>query len=187
MITSNNDASGGHRVGRKSQYDPDFAATAYRMALLGKTDAQLAEHLGISETTLKRWRKQHEDLDAQIRRGKDEADSRVAKALFERALGYDRTTRVEYQFGENGERVPVREVVEHLPGDVQAAKLWLCNRQPERWKHGADAGAVAVAAASASAGSVIAGLSDELYQRIFGDVAKPELPSGEPVEASAAG
>lgn len=63
-----------------------------------------------------------------IRRGRDDADGRIAAALFKRAEGYDieqsRVTKA-------GELVTFSQ---HIPGDFNAMSLILRNRQAGRWR-----------------------------------------------------
>jgi hypothetical protein len=101
-----------------------------------------------------------------VRRGKDVADGRVAKALLDRALGYDHTRRRIYKPDEDGNLVLVEEIREHEPPDVAAGKWWLGNRRPDRWGRAGETSATATAYAAAASVSVVAGLSDDLLERV---------------------
>ena len=59
------------------------------MSLLGLTDQQLADFLGISCETFYAWRLSYPEFRESITRGKIEADAHVAEALYRRACGYN--------------------------------------------------------------------------------------------------
>lgn len=63
----------------------------------------------------------------------------VERACLRRATGYEVTeTKREYKVNEQGELELTRAVeqVKHVPGDMQAVKFWLTNREPELWGKG---------------------------------------------------
>src|SRR5260370_41649696 len=83
-----------HRVGRPSGYTPELADRAYRMSLLGLTDQELADFLGISCETLYSWKISYPEFRESITRGKIQADAHVAEALYRRACGRSEERRV---------------------------------------------------------------------------------------------
>lgn len=82
----------------------------------GKTAAMAAEWLGVSESTLRRCRKQHPELEMVFKQRKELFDDMVEAALLKRATGYEDS---------NGKEIAP---------DVRAALFWLQNRRPKRWK-----------------------------------------------------
>ena len=64
--------------------------------------------------------------------GKAEADDRVERSLYSRAVGYSFNSEKIF-CNKDGEvtRVPI---VEHVPPDVTAQIFWLKNRDPARWR-----------------------------------------------------
>ena len=82
----------------------------------GKSAAMAAEWLGISGTTLRRYRKQYPELDALFKQRSSLCDDLVEAALLKRATGYEDS---------NGKEVAP---------DVRAALFWLQNRRPKRWR-----------------------------------------------------
>ena len=70
----------------------------------------------------------------QSRREKTPFDDRVERSLAQRAMGY--TYHAEKVFHFQG-RVIRATTVEHLPPDPGAAKFWLCNRRPDKWRNNA--------------------------------------------------
>src|ERR1041384_7074197 len=57
----------------------------FELALLGLTDDELAEALGISERTLENWKLRHPEFLEALKRGKSLADAEVAHSLYRRA------------------------------------------------------------------------------------------------------
>jgi hypothetical protein len=92
--------------GRPTKYDPAKNEEVTRLCLLGCTDDELAEFLGIDRSTFYDWKKRHEEFNDAIWLGKQGADSLVAESLFRSAKA----------------------------GDVGAAKHWLNNRRPRDWR-----------------------------------------------------
>jgi hypothetical protein len=121
------------RVGRPSGYRPELAECGYQLSLLGLTDQELADVLGISCETLYAWKLSYPEFRESIRRGKIEADARVAEALYQRGCGYSHPA-VKI-FMPAGAEAPVYvPYVKHYPPDTKAALFWLRNRQPEKWR-----------------------------------------------------
>jgi transcriptional regulator with XRE-family HTH domain len=126
-----------HAGGRPTVFRDEYVHQARQFCLLGATDVQLAEMLGVSVSTVDKWKQsKHEFLQA-IKDGKAAADAKVATSLFKRALGYRHkavkilTVARGANQGSVVEEVPY---VEHYPPDTAAAIFWLKNRQPEMWR-----------------------------------------------------
>lgn len=118
-------------AGRPTDYKPEFCKQAEKLAKLGATDRDLAEFFEVSIRTIERWRVQHEDFCRSTQLGKAEADDRVEKSLFHRAVGY--SFEAEKIFNNKGDIVRA-PYVEHVPPDTAAAFIWLKNRRPEVWR-----------------------------------------------------
>ncbi|CAN5544373.1 hypothetical protein BH10PSE14_BH10PSE14_24400 [soil metagenome] len=122
--------------GRPSSYAPSFAGIAERLCRNGATDTEVAEILGISWRTLYRWRNEHQGFAVALRAGKELADDRVERALYQRALGY--TARAQKVVTRRGHAEPVVVSYEvHIPADVRAAIHWLAIRRPTPWARAA--------------------------------------------------
>lgn len=117
--------------GRPTEYREEYCAQAQKLAKLGATDRDLAEFFDVSIRTIERWRVQHEDFCRSTQLGKAEADARVEKSLYHRAVGY--TFETEKIFHNKGEIVRA-QTLEHVPPDTAAAFIWLKNRKPEEWR-----------------------------------------------------
>ncbi len=116
-------------AGRPSPYKPDFARIAERLCRNGATDIEVADILGISVRTFYRWCLIHDEFTAAVRVGKDAADDRVERALYQRAVGYDYTA--EKIVTPKGGGPVVMLYTAHIPADVCAALHWLAIRLPE--------------------------------------------------------
>lgn len=123
-------------VGRPSSYEPSFADKAFKLCLLGATDEDIADVLGVSTACLNQW-KAFPDFKEAFTRGKMQADAEVAHSLRQRALGYSH--EAVKVFMPAGAGAPVyAPYVEHYPPDTAAASLWLRNRQPKFWRDRTD-------------------------------------------------
>ena len=107
---------------------------AWSLAIKGATDAEIAEAFGISVRTLNRWKKDHDSFMAALTAGKDQADAKVERMLYERAVGYkytEKETVLEMDADGNRKPLKVRTVEKQCPPDVLAQMYWLNNR---KWK-----------------------------------------------------
>lgn len=123
------------KVGRPSSYRPEFAEQAYKLCLLGATDAKLADFFCVNEDTVHEWKKVHPEFSESITRGKDAADAEIAEALFHRAKGYSHPEDDIRALAVGGKsEIVITPTIKHYPPDTQAASLWLRNRQPKLWR-----------------------------------------------------
>ncbi len=98
----------------------------------GLTDTELAAKLGVAVRTVHRWKKDHPEFREALIETKAILDARVEMSLFRRATGYLVTkTEVTTEDGTETKRVTKTE---EIAPDVQACRLWLMNRDPERWR-----------------------------------------------------
>ena len=118
-------------AGRPSPYKPAFARIAERLCRNGATDIEVADILGISVRTFYRWCLLHDEFTAAVRTGKDAADDRVERALYQRAVGYDHVA--EKIVTPRGGGPVVMPYMMHVPADVRAALHWLAVRRPKPW------------------------------------------------------
>ena len=120
-------------TGRPSPYKPEFAQIAQRLCRNGATDLEVADILGISVRTFYRWCLLHDEFTAAVRVGKEAADDRVERALYQRAVGYDYVA--EKIVTPRGGGPIVMPYMVHVPADVRAAMHWLAIRRPRPWAH----------------------------------------------------
>lgn len=133
----------GNEGGRPTKYKPEYNQQVYELCLLGATDAQIAAFFDISESTLNEWKKDIIKFSEAVKRGKIQADSKVAAALYKRAIGfsYDETTFERIDMGENLKERDIKAdvykkkvVTKMVVPDTGAAMNWLKNRQKDIWR-----------------------------------------------------
>jgi len=117
--------------GRPTKYKKEYAQQAYKLCLLGATDADLASFFEVNEDTINEWKKVHLEFSESIKKGKEIADAEVANKLYHRALGYEHPE--DKIFNDSGKPLIV-PTIKHYPPDPTAAIFWLKNRQPGRWR-----------------------------------------------------
>lgn len=125
------------KSGRPSSYRAEFAKQAEKLCKLGATDDDLADFFDVTITTIKNWKSRHPPFLAALKGGKEAADDRVERSLYQKAVGYthDAVKIVTVAQGNNMgsvvESVPYRE---HVPPDTTACIFWLKNRRPDLWR-----------------------------------------------------
>ena len=122
-------------VGRPASYKPEFARQAASLCKLGATDFELAQFFEVDTLTIQRWRNTHPEFCSAVIAGKDHADERVQRSLYNRAVGYTFESEKVFQF--QGEIVRAK-TVEHVPPDAGAAMNWLKNRRKDEWREKVD-------------------------------------------------
>jgi hypothetical protein len=121
------------KMGRPSKYRPEFARAARALCKLGATDADLAAAFQVSIPTVDTWKAKHPDLLGSLKAGKEEADDRVERALYSRAVGYSYDAVKIFMAAGASEPI-YAPYVEHIPPDVTAGIFWSKNRRPDRWR-----------------------------------------------------
>lgn len=119
-------------MGRPTKYDPKFIHFAKHLAKLGATDQEAADAFQVHVATLQRWKLEHPDFRDALIVGKEEADARVEKSLYSRALGYSHEA-VKISINSDGD-VTEAPFTERYPPDTTAAIFWLKNRRPDLWR-----------------------------------------------------
>jgi len=91
--------------GRPSKLPALDLGAVRSLAAMGGTDEQIAQALGISRSTLSKY-KDHPEFQDALKKGKDDADLLVVSALYNKAKS----------------------------GDTVAMIFWLKNRRPREWR-----------------------------------------------------
>lgn len=131
-------------AGRPSAYQPEFADQARKLCLLGATDDEIADFLGVNVRSVYRWKKSQPEFCQALKDGKVVADTDVASRLNERARGFEydeavpiKVKTVLYDGGKRVseiERVEVVMVHRVVPPDTTACIFWLKNRRSQDWR-----------------------------------------------------
>lgn len=98
-----------------SKYHPSIIPVVKNLCARGMIDVEIAQTLGIGETTLYRWKKDHPEFAVAMERSKELVNEQVENAIIQRALGFSK-----------GE--------EYYPPDVAAGKFWLQHRMPDVYR-----------------------------------------------------
>src|SRR5690606_8769261 len=116
---------------RPTDFRDKFIEQAYKLALLGATDADLADFFEVTKATINNWKVDYPEFFDSLKKGKQLADANVAKSLYNRALGYE--IEEEKVFNDNGKALIVK-AKKHYPADPTSMIYWLKNRQPKKWR-----------------------------------------------------
>ena len=127
----NKRARGNRGGGRKTVYSPRMAVVARKCCERGMTDIEVADMLGIGLSTLYRWKAEHPAFSKVFKLGKAEADDRVERSLYSRAVGYDYIAEKPVMTRHGQKTMRYRA---HVPPDTAAAVWYLKNRSPDRWR-----------------------------------------------------
>lgn len=120
-----------HSGGRPTSYQPSFAEQAVKLCKLGATDAEMADFFEVVQSTFYRWKNEYPAFSEALKAAKAEADDRVERSLYNRAVGYTFDSEKVFQF--QGEIVRAK-TKEHVPPDVTAQIFWLKNRRSQEWR-----------------------------------------------------
>jgi len=118
-------------MARPTKYKEEYPKQAYKLCLIGATDAQLANFFEVNPDTIYEWKKTHEEFSESLKRGKQIADGEVAKSLYHRAKGYShKAVHISNYQGE----ITQTDIIKEYPPDTTACIFWLKNRQSEMWR-----------------------------------------------------
>lgn len=122
--------------GRPTAFKPEFVEQAKKLCELGATDDEMADFFGVHRATFYRWKMEHEDFCDAIKVGKEMADERVERSLYQKATGYNYTEQqaIKVKVGPHEERIEIVEVRRHAPAETTAGIFWSKNRRPDRWR-----------------------------------------------------
>ena len=112
-------------IGRPTRFEPEMCEQAHNYCLLGATNDELAEFFDVSPSTIDRWIAERADFRDAVRSGRVAADARVARGLYARAIGYDRTFERSVVIGSE-----VKPVTSTDPLSAQRPGLHLLAAQP---------------------------------------------------------
>ena len=122
-------------MARPSKFKPEFIEQARKLCELGATDMEIADFFGVVPSTVYKWKNENPEFSEALKSGKEEADNRVERSLYHKAVGY--TFPSVKIFNANGSPLRVK-YREHVPPDTTAAIFWLKNRRPDEWRDKAE-------------------------------------------------
>lgn len=118
-------------AGRPSKKDSLDLEQVKHLAVMGWTDEQMAAFFKVDRATWYRWKASDQEFCDALKDWKKEADEKVERSLYERAMGYSHPE--DKIFNDQGKPLIV-PTVKHYAPDTTAAIFWLKNRQPEQWR-----------------------------------------------------
>ena len=128
-------ATGNKGGGRKSTYRPEYADQAERLCQMGFTDQMLGDFFGVNESTINRWKLEHEEFLQALRVGKEVADDAVERAVFQAIIGF---SRKEQKVVGSGEDAHVVEFEKYYPPQSGVGLKWLAVRRPEGYRENSE-------------------------------------------------
>lgn len=122
-----------------TKFRTEFVEQARKLAEMGHTDAEMADFFGIALRNFHRWKAMYPEFAQALKLGKPEADARVTRSLFQRAVGYtvpETIVHFEKRKTKRGVRIVPHhaEILKHYPPDATSCIFWLKNREPELWR-----------------------------------------------------
>ena len=107
-----------------------FPNMVYHLTLLGATSKEIASALNVSESTVKIWSTNNVEFMEAMRKGKLEADTKVASAFFLNTQ--DRFVEVEDVHVSKGVVIRVKRQ-QFIQGDKWCQAQWLAKRRRGDW------------------------------------------------------
>jgi transposase-like protein len=120
-------------MGRPTLYNPDKNILVQGWARDGLYDVQIAHNLGVTNETLRVWKKQYPAFSAAIKDGKEVVDRQVENATLRTATGYT-VTEHKGRVTKNGALLEWDEEKWIEPAPVTQI-FWLCNRKTGVWQN----------------------------------------------------
>lgn len=120
-------------AGRPSSYKPEFAKQAEKLALLGATDQEMADFFEVDVRTVYRWKHDYGEFCQALKAGKEVADERVERSLYQKAIGYEQD-EVKIFMPAGAESPVYAPYRAKIAPDTTAAIFWLKNRRKDDWR-----------------------------------------------------
>ena len=118
-------------MARPSKFKEEFILQARKLCKLGATDIEVADFFGVDVRTLYRWKGEQPKFCQALKVGKNEADDRVERSLFARAIGFEHAETDIRVVNNKIVKTAMRKI--YAP-DTTAAIFWLKNRRPDEWR-----------------------------------------------------
>lgn len=120
-------------AGRPTSYKAEYAKQAKKLAELGATDQEVADFFEVDVRTVYRWKHDHDAFCQALKAGKDVADDRVERSLYQKAIGYEQE-EVKIFMPANKEEPVYAPYRAKIAPDTTAAIFWLKNRRKDEWR-----------------------------------------------------
>lgn len=120
-------------TGRPTSYKDEFAEQAKKICELGATDQEIADFFNVDVRTIYRWKHDHDEFCQALKAGKDIADERVERSLYQKAIGYEQD-EVKIFMPSGAEEPVYAPFRAKIAPDTTAAIFWLKNRRSQDWR-----------------------------------------------------
>lgn len=133
------------KVGRKTNFKPEYYEQIEKFMKLGLTEKVIAEEIWeVPIKTFEYWKRYNDKFSACLKKGRDLALAEVANSLYMTAIGFEKPDTVilsgtEKIFDEDGKLISTRTVpvyapvMKYYPPNAYAAQKILAARQREIW------------------------------------------------------
>jgi Homeodomain-like domain len=124
------------QIGRPTKFLPIFVDQAAKLAKQGQTRVEIAEFLGITYETFRRWEYAYPAFCEALKVPMEMADARVERSLYERAIGYtvQKEAVVVIKTGRYTSEAVSVPYLDRTPPETAACIFWLKNRKPTEWR-----------------------------------------------------
>lgn len=103
------------------------------LAMLGMSDKDIAQALGINPGKFKRYKKKHSSIRVTLRKGRVVAAGKVVKSLYKKANGFS-VPEEKLFYSAKYNRVVRADTRKYYPPDTVAQIFWLKNHAPDFWR-----------------------------------------------------
>ena len=103
------------------------------LAPMGMSNKEIADVIGVSDRTIYRWLEENPEFCHTYNNENLYGDAKVTQAMYKAACGDVVTIETHEGVDATGNVIDKKVTKQHKP-DITAAKFWLTNRQPDRWK-----------------------------------------------------
>lgn len=121
------------KIGAPTKFNTRMCPRVRKLCILGATNEQIADFIGISTSTLHSWIQTHPRFASALKQGRERADAQVAKSLYRRALGYSHKAVKIFADPKTGAEKIIEYTEKYAP-DTVACIFWLKNRRPDLWR-----------------------------------------------------
>lgn len=121
------------KPGRPTAYKAEYAVQAQKLCEIGQTDQELASFFEVNVRTIYRWQGDHPEFCQALKAGKDLADARVERSLYQKAIGYEQE-EVKIFMPANAPAPIYAKFTAKIAADTTAGIFWLKNRRPAQWR-----------------------------------------------------
>lgn len=119
-------------MARPTSFKAEYAKQAEKLCQLGATDTELADFFEVAVSTINLWKNKHPQFLKSLKLGKEAADTRVERSLFQLAMGYEGLETKAFKTSDD--KIITKTFIKQFPPNVTACIFWLKNRMPEEWR-----------------------------------------------------